>query len=174
MSGERVQIERLHSLARISCIRHQPGLFSDAVLCDPVDEVHVRPDQLAVIAQPVYGVGAVVDEEFQVQVGDVAAGPAGAGGVHFHQCQRAPESGVRPFDLVQQCLALIETALGGMADDGVALKPGDAQGQVCFLDQQLDQVVQHLPGVVELRFVQIDGVTRDVCDQKKTLHGFSP
>lgn len=55
-----------------------------------------------------------MDEELQVEAGQVLAGIAGAGGVDHHQFQRFAKGRIRGFDHIQQALSLQETTGGGI------------------------------------------------------------
>jgi hypothetical protein len=61
-----------------------------------------------------------MDEELEIQVGDVAAGQASAGCVEHHQVQSTPELDISGFDQFDQRLPLLETTLGRVTDHRVS------------------------------------------------------
>ena len=100
------------------------GRGTDAVLQQPVNQDHVRPAQLLTTGDGLLDIGAVVDQQLEIELRDVAAGRAGAGGVVQHRLERVGEAAIEAFDHVEHMLAVGHVAGARMRQDGIALDIG--------------------------------------------------
>jgi hypothetical protein len=153
--GDAFDPEPANRCLGVEGVGRYPGVLPDAILHEPVDEVHVRPHQFHLPAQVLLHEPAVMYEELEIEVGDIGASSALAGVVHDHQLDRAPERHVGVLDQLHQCLPVLEGLLPpGVAEHRVALQLGDRQWRPGVVDHQPEQVAQRIAGVLQLGVVE--------------------
>ena len=132
-----------------------------------MEQIHVAAHQLVVAAQLLDAELAVMDEEFQVERGDVGAGVALAAIVHHHHFDGPTKGHVGIFHQLHKSLAADGFAPQRIADDRVACRTGDNQWRAVVVDEQFQQRLKNLLGVLQLRFAQKHCIAGDVADDQK-------
>ena len=101
-------------------------LLDDLVLEQPMDDDHVRADQLALTGDLVFDGAAVMDHELEVEIGDPRAGVALAGRRLADVAPTTPEAEIAALDGVEQHRAV--DRLGGHRHErGVAFELGQPE-----------------------------------------------
>ncbi len=147
-------------------------MLCDAVFDQAVNQVDIVSNQLVMIGNALNAKGSIVDEELQIEVGDVGAGVALAGVVENQSLDRFAERDVGVLDLLDERLPLEKVLPQAVADNGVAGQARDDQRRAGVLDQQLQQGGQRLLGVLQLGFAQVLRIPGDIGDQQITFVGF--
>ena len=83
-------------------------------------------------------------EEFQIEVGNVAAGIASAGGAATRRFPSVAERNVGGFDQLKDGLAARDFRLSGVGEDGIAFDFGDGQQRLEFCDDGFEQFGEYL------------------------------
>ena len=98
----RVEARRVDAGLREERVRRDTQLFDDVVLEQPMDDDHVRADELLAAGHRLVDRRAVVDDELEVEVGDADARVALAGRRLAHVAAAASETEVAALDRVEQ------------------------------------------------------------------------
>src|SRR5512143_1822881 len=97
------------------------------ILQQAMNEIHVGADHLAVAADTLNNVIAMMHDEFQIERGDVAASVAAAGGAASNGLLLIFKSGVSRLDQLDQRFAARQFGLRRVGEDSVAFQFGQSE-----------------------------------------------
>ena len=143
-----------------------PGPLDDLVLEQPMDDDHVRPEQLLPAGDLLDDRLAVVDDELEVEVRDPAAGVALARRRLPDVAPAAAEAEVAALDGVEQQRP-VDGLADGVGERRVALELGQPEAGAEGGDHRADEVGEDVLGVVELDVGEVAGVAGDVGDEER-------
>jgi glycosyltransferase involved in cell wall biosynthesis len=130
---------------------------------------HVCAEQFLTICKFLYEIFPVVDRHLQIEYRHVPAGAAGTCGVVLHLFERGRKDDVEVFHCLEQALLLHEVCLGHVHENGIPSKTRDDERMFYGLDLCVEETLQNLLSMIELRAGQVFRVTGNVGDDEKSL-----
>ncbi len=161
----RVEVGRIDALLADQGVGVDAQLLDDLVLQQPMDDDHVRPEELLPAGDLLEDGLAVVDDELEVEVRDPDAGVALAGRRLADVAATPAEPEVAPLDRVEEHRPI--DPLGcRVGEGGIALELRQPEvGPECR-DDGADEVRQDVLRVVQLDVGEVARVAGDVGDQE--------
>ena len=161
----RVEVGRVDAGLAEQRVRLDPQLLDDVVLEQPVDDDHVRAQQLLAAGDLLVDRRAVMDDELEVEVGDPDAGVAWTRRRLADVAPAAPEAEVAALDRVEEHRS-VELLGGHERERRVAFELGQPEVRPQRGDDGADEVGQDVLRVVELDAGEVPGVPGDVGDEE--------
>ncbi len=135
----------------------------------PVQADYLRPLQLGAPCHLLRRIGAVMQEELEIELTHIAARVARACRVQAHCAERIGEAAINALDGIQRELALRYVRVGQVGQRRIALQIGQDDRRLDLGEDALEQRIENSLRVLELRAREEHRVARDIGNEEKAL-----